>query len=99
MNTKPALRRELGLIQATALNMIDMVGIGPFVVLPIVVQIMAGPQAIWAWVAGAALALVDGFVWAELGAAMPQAGGSFIFLRETFGRDRWGKLMSFLFIW
>lgn len=99
MNTKPALRRELGLIQATALNMIDMVGIGPFVVLPIVVQIMAGPQAIWAWVAGAALALVDGFVWAELGAAMPQAGGSFIFLRETFGRERWGKLMSFLFIW
>ncbi|MBI3260377.1 MAG: amino acid permease [Ignavibacteriae bacterium] len=99
MNKKPELRRELGLVQATALNMSDMVGIGPFVVLPIVVQIMAGPQAIWAWVAGAVLALVDGFVWAELGAAMPKAGGSFVFLRETFGRERWGKLMSFLFIW
>jgi amino acid transporter len=99
MNKKPELRRELGLLQATALNMIDMVGIGPFVVLPLVVQIMAGPQAIWAWVAGAVLAVVDGFVWAELGAAMPKAGGSFVFLRETFGRERWGKLMSFLFIW
>ncbi|MBS1538186.1 MAG: amino acid permease [Bacteroidetes bacterium] len=99
MDKKPELRRELGLLQATALNMIDMVGIGPFVVLPLVVQIMAGPQAIWAWIAGALLAIVDGFVWAELGAAMPKAGGSFIFLREAFGKERWGKLMSFLFIW
>ena len=95
----PHLERELGLVQATALNMIDMVGIGPFVVLSLVIQIMNGPGAIWAWVAGAILALVDGFIWAELGAAMPKAGGSYVFLRESFGRNSWGKLISFLFIW
>lgn len=95
----PHLERELGLVQATALNMIDMVGIGPFVVLSLVIQIMNGPGAIWAWVAGAVLALVDGFIWAELGAAMPKAGGSYVFLRESFGRNSWGKLISFLFIW
>ncbi len=93
------LERGLGLKEATALNMIDMVGIGPFIVVPLVVQTMGGPQAILAWVAGAVLALLDGFVWSELGAAMPRAGGSYVFLRETYGPDRWGKLMSFLFIW
>ncbi len=95
----PHLERELGLVQATALNMIDMVGIGPFVVLSLVIQIMNGTGAIWAWVAGAVLAVVDGFIWAELGAAMPKAGGSYVFLRECFGRNSWGKLISFLFIW
>jgi len=78
--------------------MIDMVGIGPFVVLPLVIGIMGGPQHISAWIAGAVLALIDGFIWAEFGAAMPKAGGSYVFLRESFG-ERWGKLMSFLFIW
>ena len=96
---QPTLKRELGLTQAVALNMIDMVGIGPFVVLPIVLQIMGGPQHIVAWIAGAFLALIDGFVWAELGAANPHAGGSYVFLRESYGPKRWGKLMSFLFIW
>src|SRR4030095_15384772 len=93
------LQRGLGLKEATALNMIDMVGIGPFVVLPLVIQTMGGPQSIAAWVSGALLALIDGFIWAELGAAMPRAGGSYVFLREAYGVERWGKLMSFLFIW
>jgi len=93
-----SLKRELSFTQAVALNMIDMVGIGPFVVLPLVIGIMGGPQHISAWIAGAILALIDGFIWAEFGAAMPKAGGSYVFLRESFG-ERWGKLMSFLFIW
>jgi amino acid transporter len=93
------LERGLGLKEATALNMIDMVGIGPFIVIPIVIQEMGGPQCLLAWVAGALLALVDGCVWAELGAAMPLAGGSYVFLREAYGPRRWGRLMSFLFIW
>jgi len=93
-----SLKRELSFTQAVALNMIDMVGIGPFVVLPLVIGIMGGPQHISAWIAGAVLALIDGFIWAEFGAAMPKAGGSYVFLRESFG-ERWGKLMSFLFIW
>ncbi|MBI3663874.1 MAG: APC family permease [Acidobacteria bacterium] len=79
--------------------MIDMVGIGPFVVIPLVIKDMGGPQALLAWVVGAALCLIDGFVWAELGAAMPEAGGSYVFLREAYGAGRWGRLMSFLFVW
>lgn len=93
------LERGLGLTEATALNMIDMIGIGPFIVVGIVIQDMGGPQGLLAWVAGAVLALVDGFIWAELGAAMPRAGGSYVFLREAYGPQRWGRLMSFLFIW
>lgn len=94
-----ALERKISLPQATALNMIDMVGIGPFIVMSSVIVSMGGPQCILAWVAGALLAFTDAFVWSELGAAMPEAGGSYAFLRETYGREKWGKLMSFLFIW
>jgi fructoselysine transporter len=93
------LERGLGLIDATALNITFMVGIGPFVVIPFVVRAMGGPQSLIAWVIGAALASFDGCIWAELGAAMPQAGGSYVFLREAYGPARWGRLMSFLFIW
>src|SRR5580698_9675382 len=76
-----------------------MVGIGPFIVIPFIIHAMGGPQCLLAWVAGATLALLDGCVWAELGAAMPQAGGSYVFLREAYGANRFGHLMSFLFIW
>ncbi len=93
------LERGLGLREAVALNMIDMVGIGPFVVSSLVIQEMGGPQALLAWVGGALLALLDGFVWSELGAAMPRAGGSYVFLREAYGAEHWGRLMSFLFVW
>jgi fructoselysine transporter len=93
------LERGLSLLEATSLNMTFMVGIGPFVVIPFVVQAMGGPQCVWAWVLGAVLALLDGCVWAELGAAMPQAGGSYVFLREAYGPQKFGRLMSFLFIW
>jgi amino acid transporter len=96
---RETLERALGLREATALNMIDMVGIGPFVVIPLVIANMGGPQCLLAWAAGALLALLDGCVWAELGAAMPLAGGSYNFLREAYGPGRWGRLMSFLFIW
>jgi amino acid transporter len=98
-NDKVHLERRLGLIQATAINMIDMVGIGPFVVLPIVIQLMYGPWFIYAWIAGALLSLVDSLIWSELGAALPNAGGSFYFLRTAYGEKSWGKLMSFLYTW
>jgi fructoselysine transporter len=93
------LERGLGLVEATALNMTFMVGIGPFIVIPFIIKAMGGPQCLLAWVAGALLALLDGCVWAELGAAMPEAGGSYVFLREAYGVQRFGRLMSFLFIW
>src|SRR3984957_696045 len=99
MSEPEKLERGLGLVEATALNMTFMVGIGPFIVIPFIIRAMGGPQCLLAWVAGAILALLDGCVWAELGAAMPQAGGSYVFLREADGVNRFGRLMSFLFIW
>jgi len=96
---QPELERGLGLKEAVALNMIEIVGIGPFVVSSMVIKAMGGPQALIAWLAGALLATLDGFVWSELGAAMPKAGGTYVFLHEAYGPERWGRLMSFLFVW
>ena len=79
--------------------MIDMVGIGPFVTIPMIVCIMHGPGSILAWLIGALLAYMDGMVWAELGAKWPEAGGSYVFLQKLFGEKKNGRLMSFLFIW
>ena len=79
--------------------MIDMIGVGPFITMPLVVAAMGGPQALLGWIVGAVLAICDGLVWAELGAAMPDAGGSYVYLREIYGPKRLGKLVSFLFIW
>src|SRR5438552_786605 len=79
--------------------MIDIVGIGPFVVSSLVIKAMGGPQAMIAWLAGAVIATLDAFVWSELGAAMPKAGGTYVFLREAYGPNKWGRLMSFLFVW
>ena len=93
------LERGLGLKEAVALNMIEIVGIGPFVVSSLVIKAMGGPQAIVAWVAGALIATLDACVWSELGAAMPRAGGTYVFLREAYGPGKFGRLMSFLFVW
>lgn len=79
--------------------MIDMVGIGPFIVTPVIIQELNGPHFLLAWLLGAVIALIDGFIWAELGAAYPRAGGSYAFLKELFGKDKLGKYFSFLFIW
>lgn len=95
--TDTHLERGLSLTQATAINMIDMVGIGPFVTIPLIVGYMHGPASLLAWLLGAFLAYMDGMVWAEMGAKWPEAGGSYVFLQNLFGK--WGKLMTFLFIW
>ena len=97
---KPHLPRRLGLLQATALNMSNMVGVGPFITIPALMGTIngGGPQAMLGWIAGAVLAIADGMVWAELGAAMPGAGGTYLYLREAF-QYRTGRLMPFLFVW
>ncbi|RFZ84983.1 amino acid permease [Mucilaginibacter terrenus] len=94
-----SLARRLGLAQATAINMTDMVGIGPFITLPMVIGMMNGPWFLYAWLAGAILSFIDAMVWSELGAAFPMAGGSYNFLKETYGKTKLGRLMSFLFVW
>lgn len=94
------LRRELSFLQATAINMIDMVGIGPFVTTALVASTMGSSEgALLAWLCGMIIALIDATVWSELGAAMPKAGGSYAFLREAYGPSTMGRLMAFLFVW
>ncbi len=93
------LVRGIGLLEATALNMSNMVGIGPFITIPLIIASMGGPQCMLGWVLGAALALCDGLVWSELAAAMPGTGGTYLYLREAFQRTGVGSLLPFLFIW
>lgn len=93
------LIRGVGLASATTLNMIDMIGVGPFITIPAIISAMNGPQAMLGWIFGAVLVMCDGLVWAELGAAMPRSGGPYGFLKEIYGPRRLGRMMSFLFIW
>ena len=101
MTTEPtaSLQRRFGLVQATALNMINMIGIGPFITIPLLMTALGGPQAMLGWLVALIIVICDGMVWSELGAAMPQSGGSFGYLREAFGRHGLGRLMAFLFVW
>ena len=93
------LERRLGMLQATALNMSNMIGVGPFITIPLLMSAMGGPQALLGWLVAMVIVVFDGMVWSELGAAMPGSGGSYVYLREGFGRESWGCLMAFLFIW
>jgi amino acid transporter len=97
--TEHHLQRRFGLVQATALNMSNMIGVGPFITIPVLMAAMGGPQAMLGWIVGLVIACGDGLVWSELGAAMPGSGGSYIYLRDGFGRQTFGRAMAFLFIW
>ena len=93
------LERRIGLRSAVLFNMLEMIGVGPFITLPLVIAAAGLRLSIWAWVLGAAIAVADGLVWAELGAAFPRAGGSYAFLREIYGPKRAGNWLSFLYVW
>ena len=96
---EPRLTRRFGLLPATALNMTNMIGVGPFITIPLLMSALGGPQAMLGWVVALVIVICDGMVWSELGAAMPGSGGSFHYLREAFGVRRFGRLMAFLFVW
>jgi amino acid transporter len=96
---KYGLERGFGLLQALALNMSNMVGVGPFITIPLIIASMGGPQCMLGWLLGTILAICDGLIWSELAAAMPGSGGTYLYLREAFHRTRWGRLLPFLFIW
>ena len=93
------LERRIGLRSAVLFNMLEMIGVGPFITLPLVIAAAGFRLSVWAWVLGAAIAVADGLVWAELGAAFPRAGGSYAFLREIYGPERAGNWLSFLYVW
>jgi amino acid transporter len=98
-DTGAPLPRRFGLLQATALNMSNMIGIGPFITIPLLMTALGGPQALIGWLVALLVTIPDGLVWSELGAAMPGSGGSYVYLREGYGKERYGRLMAFLFIW
>ena len=91
--------RGLGLLEATAINMTNMVGMGPFITMPLIIAVMGGPQCMLGWLAGTILSICDGMVWSELATAMPGSGGSYLFLKESFKTTRLSSLLPFLFIW
>ena len=97
--TDSPLARRFGLVHATALNMINMIGIGPFITIPLLMTALGGPQAMLGWIVALVIVVCDGLVWSELGAGMPASGGSFSYLREAYGRETYGRLMAFLFVW
>ncbi len=88
----------MGLTQSIAVNMLE-IGIGPFITIGVILSAMGGPQAILGWFLGAVFSVCDGMVYAELGAAMPGAGGAYVYFREAFNPRTWGRLFSFLFLW
>src|SRR6476620_2961414 len=96
---RPQLHRRFNLLSGTALNMTNMMGAGPFITIPLLMSTLGGPQAMLGWIVALVIVICDGMVWSELGAAMPGSGGSFHYLRESFGRLRVGRLMAFLFVW
>lgn len=99
MNAPQEPERRFGLLQATALNMSNMLGAGPFITIPALMMTMGGPQSMLGWGVALIVALADGLVWSELGAALQKSGGSYVYLREGYGRETWGRFMGFLFIW
>src|SRR5436853_2375078 len=96
---EPHLHRRFNMLSATALNMTNMMGAGPFITIPLLMTALGGPQAMLGWIVALVIVICDGMVWSELGAAMPGSGGSFHYLREAFGKARFGRLMGFLFVW
>jgi amino acid transporter len=93
------LARGLGLWEATAINITQVVGAGVFATIPLILGVLPGAYGLLAWLVAGGLILADGMIWAELGAAIPSAGGSYQFLLECYGRRTWGRLMAFLFVW
>jgi amino acid transporter len=93
------LDRGMGLAGAMSTNILNMIGVGPFLTIPLALAAMGGPQAMLGWILGAILCLCDGMVWAELGSALPRSGGPYHYLLQAFGPRSWGRLISFLFLW
>ena len=97
--SSPHLKRELNLLHATALNVANMLGAGPFISIPVLLATMGGPQSMIGWPIAMLIVMCDGLIWAELGAALPGSGGTYHYMREIFKGSAWGRFLPFLFIW
>lgn len=91
----PQLRRELGLLDSTLLAAGIIVGSGIFMTSGLMaVDLPSGSLLLLAWAVGGLLTLAGALALSELGAAMPEAGGQYVYLREAYG-----LLPAFLFGW
>jgi amino acid transporter len=91
--------RRMGIFGACTSNMLNMIGVGPFLSIPLVLVAVHGSKVLLAWILGAVISLSDGLVWAELGSAMPYSGGPYFYLRHAFGAQSYGRAASFLVLW
>jgi amino acid transporter len=96
---QPAPPRVIGFWGGLSANLLNMVGVGPFITIPLALSALAGPQVLLGWIVGALLCLCDGMVWAELGSAIPESGGPYHYLRDAYGREKAGQLFGFLYLW
>ena len=89
----PGLRRELGLFSAVVLVVANMVGTGIFTTSGFILAELGDPKALlWCWLIGGAFAFCGALIYGDLGAKFPEAGGEYVFLRESFGR--WAGFLS-----
>ena len=91
--------QRMGILGASTSNMLNMIGVGPFLSIPLALVAVHGSKVLLPWILGAVISLCDGLVWAELGAAMPFSGGPYFYLRQAFGAESYGKMASFLVLW
>ena len=95
LSTDTGLKKRLGLVDGTTLVMGSMIGSGIFIVAAdISRQVQSPGLLIMTWVVTALLTIIAALSYGELAAAMPQAGGQYVYLREAFG-----PLFGFLFGW
>lgn len=99
MNSSPALRRELGKWGAAAIVVGTVIGSGIFLVPKAMVLRVGSPEMVFGvFVFGGLLSLFGALTYAELAAAMPEAGGEYVYLREAYG-PFWGFLYGWTQTW
>jgi APA family basic amino acid/polyamine antiporter len=100
MNTHPpgrgdTLLRGLGPLDAAAIVVANVIGVGIFTTPAMVATMVPNPVALLAlWVAGGVLAFAGAMAYAELATRFPRSGGEYVYLNESYGR-----LMGFLTGW
>jgi len=87
--------------QACSLNTMNMFGTGPFITIPYCLATIdpVGPHCLIGYSLACFACMCDSFVWGELGSIWPHSGGSYVYLKHTYGKNGWGKFMGFMFIW
>jgi basic amino acid/polyamine antiporter, APA family len=98
-STRSELKRDLGIWSAAAIVVGTVIGSGIFLVPNAMVKNVGSPGMVFAvWIFGGILSLFGALSYAELAAALPQAGGEYVYLREAYG-PMWGFLYGWTQMW